>query len=185
MSGRISIGLYNTYDRKKFREAHRRALARAAPIAMAFDFNLATFGFPFPEDRKTSVETAEFVANSTTIGEGGRYFKELAEKGRFHYFQYPKSGFPPQLGIPVITTSRPFLREIGIREMAEGLMSGQSFLLIFGLGPHGMSRKEKELGKYHFDLTGRGISMETCTAMGAVSAAVWNEIKERQMRKRL
>ena len=179
MAGRITIGLYNTYDRRKFREAHRRVLARAAPLAMAFDFNLATFGFPFPEDKRTPREIAEFVADSTTIGEGGRYFLELAENGRFMYFQYPKSGFQPQLGTPVITTSKPFLEGISPREIGERSYLGESFLIVFGLGPHGMSKKEKELGKYHLDLTGKGISMETCTAIGAVSSVIWNEIKRR------
>lgn len=178
MTGRITIGLYNTYDRDRFREAHRRVLARAAPLAMAFDFNLSTFGFPFQEERKTAREIAEFVADSTSIGDGGRYFRELAEKGRFQYFPYPKQGFPPQLGIPVITTSRPSLEEIGIRDMADGIIRGKSFLLVFGLGPHGMTGKEKKLGKYHFDLTGQRISLETCTAIGAVSAAVWKEIEK-------
>src|SRR5436189_3820275 len=31
----------------RFAEAHRRAIARAAPVALAFDCNLATFGFPY------------------------------------------------------------------------------------------------------------------------------------------
>jgi hypothetical protein len=179
MKGRVTIGLYNTYDRQKFREAHRRALARAAPLAMAFDFNLTTFGFPFPEDRRTPMEIAEFVADSTTIGEGGRYFLELAEKGRFMYFPYPRSGFPPQMGTPVITTSKPFVETISPEEIGKRSSFGESFLIVFGLGPHGMSKKEKELGRYHMDLTGKGISMETCTAMGAVSSVIWNEIKTR------
>ncbi len=177
MSGRISIGLFNTYDRSKFREAHRRALARAAPLAMAFDFNLVTFGFPFPEDERTPLEIARFVADSTSIGSGGKYFVELAEAGRFHYFELPKSGFPPQFGTVVITTSRPEMREIRVEEIGERSLSGESFLLVFGLGPHGMNRKEKRLGKYHLDLIGKGISMETCTAMGSVSAAVWKSVR--------
>ncbi len=179
MGGRITIGLYNTYDRQRFREAHRRALARTAPIALAFDFNLVTFGFPFPEDRRTPMEVAEFVANSTTIGEGGRYFIELAEKGRFLYFPYPKSGFPPQFGTPVITTSKPFLEEISPSDIGERSSHGESFLIVFGLGPHGMSNKEKEMGRYHLDITGKGMSMETCTAIGAISGIIWNEIKRR------
>ncbi len=177
MAGRISMGLFNTYDRSRFREAHRRALARAAPLAMAFDFNLVTFGFPFPEDRRTPVEIAEFVAESTSIGSGGRYFTELASAGRFHYFDLPRNGFPPQFGIPVITTSKPSIREISVEDVGKRAADGESFLLVFGLGPHGMNRKEKALGKYHLDLTGKGISMETCTAMGAVSAAVWKSAK--------
>ena len=177
MPGRINIGLFNTYDRSKFREAHRRALARAAPLAMAFDFNLATFGFPFPDERKTPMEIAKFVADSTSIGEGGKYFIELAEAGRFHYFELPKSGFPPQFGTPVITTSKPEMQEISPEEIGERASKGESFLMAFGLGPHGMSKKEKKLGKYHLDLTGKGISMETCTAMGAVSAAIWKSLR--------
>lgn len=179
MRGRITIGLYNTYDRQRFREAHRRALARAAPLALAFDFNLATFGFPFPEDRRTPVEVADFVANSTSIGEGGRYFIELAEKGRFSYFPYPKSGFPPQFGIPVITTSKPFLERVSPEEIGERSSNGESFLIVFGLGPHGMSKKEKELGRYHLDITEKGMSMETCTVIGAISGIIWDEIKRR------
>ncbi len=177
MPGRITIGLFNTYDRTKFREAHRRVLARAAPLAMAFDFNLATCGFPFPEDRKTSVEIADFVADSTTIGAGGKYFRELAAQGRFQYLPLPGSGFPPQFGLPVITTSRPEMERITVEEIGKRSAAGESFILVFGLGPHGMSRKEKSLGKYHLDMTGRGISMETCTAIGAVSAAVWKSIQ--------
>ncbi len=177
MPGRITIALYNTYDRRKFREAHRRVLARSAPLAMAFGFNLASFGFPFPENRKTPVEIADFVAESTTIGEGGKYFREIAEKGRFLFFPYPKSGFPPQLGIPIITTSKPEKEEITAYEIGRRIVSGESFLLIFGLGPHGLDKKTKTLGKYHFDLTERGISLETCVAIGALSGIIWNEIK--------
>ncbi len=176
MPGRITIGLYNTYDRQKFREAHRRVLARASPLAIAFDFNLVTFGFPFPEEKKTPLEIADFVADSTSIGEGGRYFRELAGAGRFQWFDLPKKGLPPQFGTPVITTSRPSKKEITPAEMGKRARNGDSFILLFGLGPHGMDRKEKELGKYHLDLTGKGISMETCTAIGSVCGTVWNEI---------
>ncbi|MBO5669162.1 MAG: DUF531 family protein, partial [Candidatus Methanomethylophilaceae archaeon] len=34
--GRITIGLYNSYDPKRFAEAHRRAIARAGGLAMSF-----------------------------------------------------------------------------------------------------------------------------------------------------
>lgn len=45
--GRVTIGLYNSYD-QKFREQHRRIIARASDLAMAFNMNLALFGFPTP-----------------------------------------------------------------------------------------------------------------------------------------
>jgi len=54
--GRMTIGLYNSYDRVKFHEAHRRALARAGPVALAFDANLATFGFPYEKDLGTPLQ---------------------------------------------------------------------------------------------------------------------------------
>ena len=57
--GRITIGLYNAYDPKKFREPHRRVIARAGDLAMAFNMNLALFGFPIPEDTNTPMEVAE------------------------------------------------------------------------------------------------------------------------------
>ncbi len=183
MTGRITIGLYNTYDRQKFREAHRRVLARAAPLAMAFDFNLVTFGFPFPEERKTPVEIADFVADSTSIGDGGRYFKELAKSGRFQYFPYPTGGFPPQFGTVVITTSAPFNESIDADSVANMVKNGKSVLLLFGLGPHGLDKKTKKTGKYHLDLTKRGISMETCTAIGAVCGVVWREIQPHMIKR--
>ena len=87
--GRITIGLYNSYDSTKFREPHRRAIARAGGLAMSFNMNLALIGFPFPEDLSTPLELAKWVAGTTSIGSHGDYFVDLAEKGRFHSFPYP------------------------------------------------------------------------------------------------
>ncbi len=171
--GRLTIGLHNSYDPLRFREAHRRALARAGPLALAFDANLATFGFPFPEDLAQPTELAEWVASSTSIGEDGGYLKRLSEEGRFQSFPAPGRGFPPQLGEPVATTSRP--REgkgMAASEVAAMLERGSSVLLVFGLGPHGLPRKVAEIPRRDLDVTGRGMSLETCTALGAVVAAV-------------
>lgn len=104
MPGRLTIGLYNAYDPRRFLEAHRRALARAAALALAFDAHLATFGFPFQdlaahagrtaENRgakreekrgmgddevslRTPVEIARYVAATTSVaGTGGRRGEE-------------------------------------------------------------------------------------------------------------
>ena len=107
----MTIGLYNSYDPVKFHEAHRRALARAGPLALAFDCNLVSFGFPYggglDADLKTPNEIARWVADSTSIGKGGSYLLELAEKGRFQTFDFPAKGFPPQLGDIVITSVQP------------------------------------------------------------------------------
>ncbi len=82
-AGRATIAIHNSYDPRVFREAHRRILARAGPLALAYDFNLATLGFPFPEDLRQPTELADWVASTTSIGEDGSYLKELAAKGRF------------------------------------------------------------------------------------------------------
>src|SRR5207249_11370818 len=95
--GRMTIGLYNSYDPARFAEAHRRAIARAAPIALAFDANLATFGFPFERDLRTPVDIAAWISGTTSIGEAGTYLRDLARAGRFRTFAFPKRGFPPQL----------------------------------------------------------------------------------------
>src|SRR5437899_3035495 len=76
--GRMTIGLYNSYDPIKFAEAHRRAIARAAPVAIAFDANVATFGFPFDKDLRTPLQVAAWISGTTSIGEEGRYLRDLA-----------------------------------------------------------------------------------------------------------
>lgn len=182
MPPRCTLGLYNSYDPVRFHEAHRRALARAAPLALAFDLNLATFGFPFDEGRRrekpggvdlrTPVEVARFVGESTTIGEGGAYFIELAEKGRFQAFPFPDRGFPPQLGEVVLTTSKPEKGRACKVADARALLRERSTLLIFGLGPHGVPKEVPKLAAKHLDVTGNGHSLETCTAMGAVVGAL-------------
>lgn len=212
MPGRLTLGLYNSYDPRKFAEAHRRALARAAPLALAFDANLAAIGFPWKTaagdlktgrggkasedvDLSTPRGLARLVADSTSIGEGGAYLVELAEKGRFQTFDFPERGFPPQLGEVVLTTEhakRP--KDTSARAVAQNLVDGRSQLLIFGLGPHGVPKEVHGMAAWELDITasqgggagggkGKGAaqdvgaraghySLETCTAMGAVVGAV-------------
>ena len=171
--GRVTIGLYNSYNPAKFMEAHRRALARAGPLALAFDANLALFGFPLPDELRTPGELAEWVAGTTSIGENGEYFKELAGKGRFQSFPYPRKGFPPQLGEPILTTSKPDPKlSISLDDAKNMLSGGNSILLVFGLGPHGIPKDTAGIPKYNLDITGRHYSLETCTALGAVIGAL-------------
>ena len=182
--GRLTLGLFNSYDPRRFHEAHRRALARAAPLAFAFDANLATFGFPYDEGRRretkradapdlrTPKEIATFVADSTTIGEGGEYFLQLAEAGRFAAHPFPKGGFPPQLGEVVLTTRKPEAGKAATPEGVRKMMDRSGVLLVFGLGPHGVPKDVPGMCARHLDVTGRGVSLETCTAMGAVMGAV-------------
>ena len=169
MPGRVTIGLYNSYDPVKFHESHRRALARAGPLALAFDCNLATFGFPYNKDLSTPAEIAAWVSTTTSIGESGAYLIELAQRGRFSCFDFPKKGFPPQLGEAVTTTRKPSKQKsVDAVQIRSDLKAGRSVLLVFGLGPRGLPKEVFKITEKHLDITGRGLSLETCTALGAV-----------------
>ena len=173
MPGRVTIGLYNSYDPVRFHESHRRALARAGPLALAFDCNLATFGFPYEKELSTPVEIANWVSTTTSIGESGAYLVELANKGRFSPFDFRKKAFPPQLGEVVVTTRKPSSeRKTSLSDVRSVLRSGRSVLLVFGLGPRGLPKEIFEIGQKHLDVTAKGLSLETCTALGAVMGAL-------------
>src|SRR5207245_2306712 len=101
----MTLGLYNSYDPVRLAEAHRRAIARAAPIALAFDANLAAFGFPFEKDLRTPEDIAAWVSGTTSIGEAGKHLRELAQRGRFQPFDVPKRGSRPA-GAPKRTVLR-------------------------------------------------------------------------------
>jgi len=61
----LTLGIVNTYDKIKIHEAHYRSIARAAPVAYAFGFNLALFDYPFKMNEE---ELVDFVIDKTTIG---------------------------------------------------------------------------------------------------------------------
>lgn len=172
--GRLTLAIYNSYDPRKFHEAHRRSLARAGPIAFAFDCNLATFGFPYDSELKTSLDIAAWLTKTTTIGQHGQYLLQLAQAGRFSNFPFMERGFPPQLGTIVITTCHPDPKKaIDVAFIVQLLRQRQSVCLLFGVGTKGLPKKMFELGTYHLDITaGRGISLETCTALGAVPSSI-------------
>jgi len=67
--GRMTIGLYNSTIRCGSPRRTAEPSARAAPIALAFDANLATFGFPFEKELGTPEDVAAWVSGTTSIGE--------------------------------------------------------------------------------------------------------------------
>lgn len=166
----LTLGIVNTYDKIKIHEAHYRSIARAAPASYAFGFNLALFDYPF---KMTSEELVEFVKDKTTIGGSGKYLQELFRTGRFFVFQLPEKGFQPQFGYVVVTTSHPDSKKnIHINELAEYIYKKKSFIFLIGLGHKGLHQGLFELAQYHLDITSAGISLETCTAIGAVPALI-------------
>lgn len=164
----LTLGLVNTYDKIKILDAHYRSIARAAPIAYSFGFALALFDFPFKMDTK---ELCSFVADKTTIGRSGLYLKEMLEQNHFFVFDLPKKGFQPQFGIPVVTTSNPDPKKsITPTALANDIITGGSYLMLVGLGHKGLPRNLFERARFHLDITGKGIPLETCTAIGALPA---------------
>jgi len=165
----------------------RVTLARVGPVAMAFDCDVATFGFPFEQARfrkatrtqslRDPSEIAAFVAQSTTIGEGGEHFTALTEAGRFRAYPFPADAltpaFPPALGNVVATTPYPSpAKRCAPLDTARELAAGHPQLLIFGLGPRGLPQAILDAALRHLEITGRGVSLETATALGALPAMV-------------
>ena len=182
-AGKLTLGLYNCYDPKQWHDIMRITLARVGPVAMAFDCDVVTFGFPFEQARarkakeseplRTPTAIAEFVAASTSIGEGGESFAELASSGRFKAHPFPgPEGFPAALGRLVATTPSPSNAKTDPLAVARELAAGRPQLLLFGLGPRGLPAPVLDAAPVHLELTGRGISMETSTALGALPAMV-------------
>jgi len=165
----LTLGIVNTYDKIKLHEAHYRSIARAAPVAYAFGFNLALFDYPFKMSAK---ELVDFVKHRTTIGMAGKYLEELLHSNMFFVFELPKKGFQPQFGTPVVTTSHPDeQKSIKIETLAE-MADKRSFLLLIGLGRKGLPKRLFEIAKFHLDITSKGIPLETCTAIGAIPAMI-------------
>jgi hypothetical protein len=181
MAGRVTLGLYNCYDPKQWQDIMRITLARAAPVALAFGCDVATFGFPFAQARRrgakesdglrTAQDVARFVAEGTSIGEGGEAFQELVAAGRFRMLPFPDGAFPADLGRLVATTPRPDpAKAVTPLAAARELAGGRSQLMLFGLGPRGLPAAVLEAASHHLELTGQGISLETATALGALPA---------------
>ena len=166
----LTLGIVNTYDKIKVHEAHYRSIARAAPAAYAFGFGLALFDYPF---KMRAEELVCFVKDKTTIGESGKYLEELFKSGRFFVFELPEKGFQPQFGAVVVTTSHPEKqKELRLRTLADLINKKKSFLFLIGLGHKGLPPELFDLAQYHLDITSKGVSLETCTAIGAVPAVI-------------
>ena|SRR3990172_7059104 len=166
----LTLGIVNTYDKIKLHEAHYRSIARAAPVAYAFGYNLALFDYPF---KMSAQELMNFVKERTTIADSGKYLEELFKEGRFFVFDLPEKGFQPQFGASVVTTSHPVKeKQINPRALAELINKKKSFLFLIGLGHKGLHEDLFDMAKYHLDITSSGVSFETCTAIGAVPAII-------------
>jgi hypothetical protein len=55
--------------------------------------------------------------------------------------------------------------------------------MLFGLGPKGLPSELFEIGNAHFDVTGKGKSLETCTAIGSVVGSLSTAVSNFASRK--
>ncbi len=166
----LTLCLVNTYDKLKLHEIHLRSIARAAPLCYAFGLHLALMDFPFWESEGEMVSQ---VCEYTTIGESGKYLEMLLEKGKVHLVEGLKS-LPAQFGEVVATTSKPDPEK---RVTIEQIFSFQSTTFLMGLGRRGLPKKIMKKAKYHWDVTMKGVSLETCTAMGVIVAIVGTALR--------
>ncbi len=172
-SSRHILGLYDTYE-GGLKPVHIRMIARAAPLCMAYDLDLALFGFPTRDlDRLVAR-----VLGDTNIGKGGRYLKNLKNHGRISLIHCSQQ-VPPtrqdwlKLGLPVATTSRP--SDSKARTLDHALKASRKdhprgrLCLIMGLGRKGLPKSLLDSVEHHVELTGSNISLETSTAMGIIA----------------
>ena len=155
------MSLYNSYDKNRLHDIHLRSIARAAPICYATGFNLCLIDFPFKDP-------VEEVVGNTTIGHGGEFIKELYSRQEFFYnidFNLPQE--------TIITTSKPDDgKEVSTKELMAMISNGLKANFIVGLGRKGLPNKIRKKGRYHLDITDKGIPFETCTAIGYIPAVV-------------
>ncbi len=162
----IVFCLVNTYDKLKLHEIHLRTIARAAPLCYAYDLHLALMDFNFWKDEEEMVKQ---VAEYTTIGEHGRYAIELLKAGKIHLIDK----IPAHFGEVIATTSKPDEKKRITFEEMRDLIRRRSATFLIGLGRRGLPKDIMKKAKYHYDVTEKGISLETCSAMGAIATAIW------------
>lgn len=156
------ICLVNTYDKLKLHEIHLRTIARAAPLCHAYDFHLALYEFDF---WKSHEELVEDVVDYTTIGEGGKYLRKLASAGKLHLID----SIPAHFGDVIATTSRAEKNLLSIEE----IRNLRSACFLIGLGRKGLPKDLIKRARYALDVTFRNVSLETCSAIGAITALIW------------
>lgn len=159
--GRHVLALVDTYE-GGLGDVHMRAVARAAPLCDAFGLDLALVGFPVKD-------VASFVKRAgreTNIGEGRGSLETLAKEGRVHLVAVAPGTVPDvsSLGKPVATTPSP-----DPKKATTEFPKGSRLCVLVGLGAKGLPDSLLKACDIHVELTGRGVSLETATAMGIIA----------------
>ncbi len=160
---KFTMALYNTY-KGKAGEVHYRSISRASALCYAFDLNLMLVNFPF----RSAEECVERTVRNTRIGDGSEYLRELHRAGRFEIHE----SVDEIEGTIVATTPHPDPEKaLDISEIRDGMV----FLL--GLGHDGLPKRILDDAEHHLEFTGKGASLETCTAMGVLACLLGSRLK--------
>jgi hypothetical protein len=166
MKSTIILGLVNTYAGKTLKDTHIRAVARAAPLCIAYNLKLALFNFPVADP----AILIKLVENQTQISETRKHISALYERGWLKVRKLPKEPVLPDLGLLVATTSKPDSEKaLPLEKMLE---TKKPICFLMGLGSSGLPKNILKLAKYHLELTGKNVSLETCTALGVLAASL-------------
>jgi hypothetical protein len=153
LKGEHVLGLWNGY-RGGLKPPHLRALARAGALCAGFGLDLALVDFPQTELPRL----AQRVARESRA-DGGEWFAALVGADRVKLFD----GVPGKwAGTLVATTPQPGKPEPPVP--FEGRLC-----LMLGVGPQGLPGKLLKAAKFHLELTGYGVELETATAMGVIA----------------
>lgn len=164
INNNVTLGLYNTYE-KKLRISHIRTIARAAPLCWAYGLDLGIFNFPI----KSSQELITNISHETSLGEGGKLLTNISDENRLFISNDIKQ---KNLGIIIATTPHPDPKKNIDIEKINAITGKKCFLL--GVGKTGLPKSVLEQADYHLDFTKKGVSLETCTALGILAYVLSN-----------
>jgi len=158
---RHTLALVDAYE-GGLGDVHLRAVARAAPLCDAFGFGLALVGFPV-KDLDAFVRRA---GRETNVGEGRGSLESLHRSGRLALVPVPEGGVPDlsRWGTVVATTPHPDPAKRSLEFPRDGALC-----VLVGLGPKGLPEALLKGCGVHLEVTGKGVSLETATAMGVIA----------------
>jgi hypothetical protein len=162
-NNRVTLGIMNTYEGKSLRSIHIRTIARAVPLCYAYNLNLCLFNFPLDNE----IDIATIVERESCIHNGSKYIKQLLSKGQLFIKKTPRSPISKEIGKIIATTSKPSIKkQITINRLKS---DKTPYCVIMGLGKRGLPKRILELSHHHLEITGKNVSLETCTVMGILA----------------
>ena len=160
----INLVLINPKKNSDVNEDNRRLIARVAPICLAYNFHLVLTDFGIKE---TSLDFANKMALSTSIGKGGENLIKLCKDGKV---KITDLHLPQNIGEKIICTNLPIKsKEIKLNKVIK-LSEQKTIALIFGINQrtNKILKKIKEEAYGHLDITNKKIKLSLDSEIGAV-----------------